>query len=227
MITIFVDLVSSTVCRILIVDYLLYLISLDGVLFQTSVLIIEIFFIVIFIVGMASFFIFLKGILYFLFILFVDLMIKLVLHSLVFFGINVLHFDVVYDILNVFSFKNTGDCSSFNELRFVRIAFNFAQVGVVGQRPFFAGMEISFCRFVDLRPCLRLIVRIFSLRSLFGKRFRSVWQSICDLCHIRFSSFNRLEVSNCDVVSVNIFHYQVVSFFASRVRTSAIITAAD
>ena len=169
-------------------------------------LIIEIFLIVIFIISLVpSFFIFFKGILYFLFILFVHFVIDFILDSLVFFSVKIFDFDIVDDILDVFSFK--AIVAGFNELRFVRIAFlSFHYVCVVQQRLFFTSMEISFCAFVNLRPYLRfIVVGMLRLGSLLGKGFRGVWYSVCNLCHIRFSSFYRLEVSNGNVVGVDIF----------------------
>ena len=101
-IAIFFNFMSSIVIMFL-VDYLLYLISLDCIMLQTFVLIIEILLVIFFII-LATFFNFSIWVLYFLVIFFVYLMIKLILYSLVFFSIKVFHFNVVYDILDMFSF---------------------------------------------------------------------------------------------------------------------------
>jgi hypothetical protein len=78
--------------------------------------------------------------------------IQLVLDSLVFFGVKVFHFNIIDDILDVLSVQ-TRSSTGFNELRFVRIRFIIWGYGF-WQWLFFAGMEISFCAFMNLRPYL-------------------------------------------------------------------------
>jgi hypothetical protein len=198
-ITIFFHL--SSVLTVFLVDYLLYLISLDCVLFHTFILIIKILLVVIIILLL---FIFFEGVLYLIFILLVHFMIQLVLDSLVFFGVKVFHFNIIDDILDILSVQ-TRSSTGFNELRFIRVAF-FIFCYVRRQWFLFAGVEISLCAFMDLRPYLWFIIvgGILFVR-IFGQRFRIIWHSICDLSHIRISFFNRLEASDGDIVGVNIF----------------------
>jgi len=200
MITIFFDLRS--VLTMFLVDYLLYLISLDCILFHAFVLIIKIFLVVIIIISV--FFIFFEWVLYLMFILFVHFVIKLVLDSLVFFGVKIFHFNIIDDILDILGVKSSS-VTRFNELRFIRITF-FTFCYVCRQWFFFAGMEISFCAFMNLRPYLWFFIvsRIFFV-GIFCKGFRIIWHSICDLSHIRISFFNRWEPSNGNIVGVNIF----------------------